>query len=63
MSVLLIGVTDDGHVGHGEGETIRNLLLDRAECVLDLLDEPHLAHAVLTGVLRRNEEARERLAT
>ena len=52
MSVLLLRVTDDGHFGHGEGETIRNILLDSAECVLVLLGEPHLAHAVLSGILR-----------
>ena len=63
MNVLLLRVFDDGHIRHGESESISKLLLDRAEFVLVLLVPPHLAHAVFAGVLRRDEDARTILAS
>ena len=57
MGVLLLRVTDVCHFARVKGETITNLVLAEVEYAFGLLREPHLAHAVLSRVLRRNEMA------
>eukprot|EP00959_Pyramimonas_sp_CCMP1952_P155135 3245933-Pyramimonas_sp.AAC.1 len=44
---------------HDEGETVGELVLNRAELVVVLFAPPHLAHAVRSGILWRHEGTKE----
>ena len=57
MNVVLLCIFDDGHFGHGEGEPVFKLLLDRVKLVSVLAVPPHLAHAIGTGIQNRHEDA------
>ena len=58
MIVVLLCLLDDGDLGHGKGEPVSKLLLDRVKLVSVLGAPPHLAHAILTGIQNRHEDTR-----
>ena len=59
MNVLFLRVVADGNFRHDEGETVTQLFLNCEELAVVVLVPPQLAHAVLSGIVRRHEDAGE----
>ena len=51
MDELFLGIVDEGDFQHGKSEPVSKFLLDITKLVLFFLGPPHLAHAVLTGII------------